>query len=54
MVTIIRCMCRGSLPVVKDESALIVQALTVGCGRCATRRQEKQAKQGSPTAVDPR
>ena len=55
MVTIYRRMCRSSLPVVEGESAQI-RANFDGWLRPsgATRRQEKQAKQGPTTAVGPR
>ena len=51
MVSIYCCMCRGSLPVVEDETALICANINGSSG--ATKRQEKQAKTGPPTAVVP-
>ena len=55
IVTIYRYICRGSLPVVEDESALIRPNFNGSLrSSAATRRQEKRAKQGPTIAKGPR
>ena len=54
MVTIYCCMCRGSLQVVEDKTALIRANFNGSLWPLVVmRKQEEQAKQGPPTAVHP-